>query len=49
MAEKKFTQRVETLLGEAHGIALSNNHSSIEPIHILQAMLDHQQSLLVKL
>ena len=48
MADGKFTQRVEMLLGEAHSLVLSSNHSSIEPVHILLAMLNYEQSLLVK-
>ena len=48
MADGKFTQRVEMLLGEAHSLVLSSNHSSIEPAHILLAMLNYEQSLLVK-
>ena len=48
MAEGKFTQRVEMLLSEAHATALSSNHSTIEPAHILLAMLNYEQSLLVK-
>ncbi len=48
MADGKFTQRVEMFLREAHGLAVSSNHSSIEPVHILLAMLNYEQSLLVK-
>lgn len=48
MANGKFTQRVEMLLGEAHSLALSGNHSGIEPVHILLGMLNYDQSLLVK-
>ncbi len=49
MADGKFTQRVEMLLGEAHALVLSSNHSSIEPAHIALAMLNYEQSLLIKL
>ena len=48
MADGKFTQRVEMLLGEAHSLALSGSHSGIEPVHILLGMLNYDQSLLVK-
>ena len=49
MAVGKFTQRVEMLLGEAHTLVLSSNHSSIEPAHIALVMLNYEQSLLIKL
>jgi ATP-dependent Clp protease ATP-binding subunit ClpB len=49
MADGKFTQRVEMLLGEAHALVLSSNHSSIEPAHIALAMLNYEQSLLIEL
>ncbi len=49
MADGKFTQRVEMLLGEAHALVLSSNHSSIELAHIALAMLNYEQSLLIKL
>ena len=49
MADGKFTQRVEMLLGEAHTLVLSSNHSSIEPAHIALVMLNYEQSLLIKL
>ena len=49
MADGKFTQRVEMLLGEAHTLVLSRNHSSIEPAHIALVMLNYEQSLLIKL
>ena len=49
MADGKFTQRVEMLLGEAHSLVLSSNHSSIEPAHIALAMLNYEQSLLIEL
>ena len=49
MADGKFTQRVEMLLGEAHALVLSSNHSSIEPAHIALVMLNYEQSLLIKL
>jgi ATP-dependent Clp protease ATP-binding subunit ClpB len=48
MTDGKFTQRVEMLLGEAHALVLSNNHSNIEPAHVALAMLNYEQSLLVK-
>ena len=49
MADGKFTQRVEMLLGEAHALVLSSNHSSIELAHIALAMLNYEQSLLIEL
>ena len=49
MTDGKFTQRVEMLLGEAHALVLSNNHSNIEPAHVALAMLNYEQSLLIEL
>ncbi|NPA72124.1 MAG: ATP-dependent chaperone ClpB [Gammaproteobacteria bacterium] len=42
----KFTTQFQTVLGGAQSLAMAQNHSFIEPIHILSILADEQSHLL---
>ncbi len=42
MAADKFTTKFQAALSEAQSLALGRDHQIIEPIHVMQALLDQQ-------
>src|SRR5512143_581941 len=42
MAADKFTTKFQAALADAQSLALGRDHQIIEPVHILQALLDQQ-------
>ncbi|WP_020410249.1 ATP-dependent chaperone ClpB [Hahella ganghwensis] len=42
----KFTSRLQTAISEAQSMALGRDHNFIEPVHLIQAMLDQPGSSL---
>jgi ATP-dependent Clp protease ATP-binding subunit ClpB len=42
MAADKFTTKFQTALAEAQSLALGRDHQMIEPVHVMQALLDQQ-------
>lgn len=45
----KLTSKFQQALGEAQSLALGKDHSLIEPVHILKAMLDQEDSSIHRL
>ncbi len=41
-ADNKFTTKFQAALAEAQSLALGRDHQIIEPVHVLQALLDQQ-------
>ncbi len=46
---EKFTEKSRTLLQQAQTLATRNNHQSLEPEHLLKAMLDDEDGLTTRL
>ena len=42
MAADKFTTKFQSALAEAQSLALGRDHQIIEPVHVMQALLDQQ-------
>ncbi|OZG71485.1 ATP-dependent chaperone ClpB [Hahella sp. CCB-MM4] len=45
----KFTSRLQTAISEAQSMALGRDHNFIEPVHLIQAMLDQPGSSIAPL
>ncbi len=45
----KFTSRLQTALSEAQSMALGRDHNFIEPVHLIQAMLDQPGTAIIPL
>ncbi|PCI36777.1 MAG: hypothetical protein COB50_04300, partial [Thiotrichales bacterium] len=44
MRPEKFTQSLQISLSSAQSSAALNNNTTIEPIHVMQALLDEESS-----
>lgn len=49
MQMDKFTRSFQVALGEAQSLAVQRDHSSVEPQHVLKALLDQPSSTLLSL
>ncbi|MDO6593170.1 ATP-dependent chaperone ClpB [Neptuniibacter sp. 1_MG-2023] len=49
MRPDKFTSQLQEALADAQSLAVGRDHNYIEPVHLLQALLDQQQGSAVQL
>ena len=42
MRQDKFTTKLQAALQESQSLALGRDHQIIEPVHLMQALLDQQ-------
>ena len=49
MRQEKLTNHLQNLLGDAQSMALANDNNSIEPVHVVLAMVDDPSASLLSL